>query len=197
MNAQSGGKADSGEVSPSTSSCILQRSLDVVPRAGCTGLSGLAFQKEAKIFINDEACKQQVSRASADSSLWEPLDPWLFLDRLELASISATCCRNSQSVAKCTPFGIFSSFVGCNELNEDEQSPQDSDGTMSEDDVRENTYTEVDESPIPDAGWPNLSEDQQLAFEQDLSFWLHGTSGSKMERLRRASWRFAQVSHIE
>ena len=68
---------------------------------------------------------------------------------------------------------------------------------MSEDDVRENRCTGVDEDPIPDAGWPNLSEDQQLAFEQDLSFWLHGTSGSKMERLRRASWRFAQVSHIE
>ena len=49
---------------------------------------------------------------------WEPLDPWLFLDRVELSRVSATCCRNSQLVNEYTPFGCFSSLVAGRETQD-------------------------------------------------------------------------------
>jgi hypothetical protein len=68
MSAQTGGKAELGEVSPSTSSCILQRSLDVVPRAGCTGPSGLAFKGEGEKAVAEESF---VKEAAAEKTATE------------------------------------------------------------------------------------------------------------------------------
>ena len=39
---------------------------------------------------------------------WEPLDPWLFLDRTELGGVSQTCKRSHQLVGEYTPFLWFS-----------------------------------------------------------------------------------------
>ena len=39
--------------------------------------------------------------------VWEVWDPWLFLDRAELGSLSAACCRNHHLISERTPFGDF------------------------------------------------------------------------------------------
>lgn len=40
-------------------------------------------------------------------SFWEPIDPWLFLDRGELGQVRATCMKHSAMVDQFTPFGAF------------------------------------------------------------------------------------------
>ena len=56
---EEGGKAVTGEVSPCTSSCILQRSLDLVPRAGCTGPLGLISENLDPDY-DDQVCWAQL-----------------------------------------------------------------------------------------------------------------------------------------
>ena len=46
--------------------------------------------------------------ASPSFDVWEPLDPWLFLDRVELGHVSATCTNNMMLVRLCTPFASLS-----------------------------------------------------------------------------------------
>jgi hypothetical protein len=43
---------------------------------------------------------------------WEPLEPWLFLDAKELASVSQTCRTNSDRVSDYTPFANYSASAG-------------------------------------------------------------------------------------
>ena len=52
-------------------------------------------------------------------SVWEEWDPWLFFEKAELASLSATCCQNNYLVSEWTPFGEFTSMT-CNGADEDE-----------------------------------------------------------------------------
>jgi hypothetical protein len=84
-----GRKADRSEVAHESASCILQRPLDVVPRGVSTGPSGL----------NQES--QQIV------GIWEPLDPWLFLDREELRCVRESCPNSAIAVDKFTPFFCF------------------------------------------------------------------------------------------
>jgi hypothetical protein len=107
MSAQTGGKAELGEVSPSTSSCILQRSLDVVPRAGCTGPLGQAEHDEMPSEEKNNDGNEDFYDAAenpAPSSKFEPLDPWLFLGASELGHLSQTCHRSLYLVEANTPF---------------------------------------------------------------------------------------------
>ena len=61
---------------------------------------------------------------------------------------------------------------------------------------KEISGTGFDVEPLTDKGWPDLSEDQQAAFENDVDFWLQGIEGTIRQRLRIGSWRFfhAEVS---
>jgi hypothetical protein len=75
----------------------------------------------------------------------------------------------------------------------DEQSPRVFDGKLSEDGAQEPMFNVFDVGCIPDAGWPDLSEDQQIEFENELKLWLQGAEGTTRQRLRIASWRFFRV----
>jgi len=52
------------------------------------------------------------------------------------------------------------------------------------------------EEPLADNGWPDLSVNQQAAFENDLPLWLQGTEGTTRQRLRIASWRFFHAEAV-
>jgi len=49
-----------------------------------------------------------VNKAPQALHQWEPLDPWLFLDRVELGRVSSTCKANLELVSSNTPFTEFS-----------------------------------------------------------------------------------------
>ena len=58
---------------------------------------------------------EQVPRSAETKSLvgvWETLDPWLFLDRIELGRLSTTCCHNRDLVSRFTPLNDFMAQMG-------------------------------------------------------------------------------------
>ena len=114
---------------------------------------------------------------------WMPCDPWLFLDRVELGRLSATCKKNSVLVAECTPLAAFG-----RRTESEEQRFSDSEVDFEAE--------HVVEEPLADNGWPDLSTDQQAAFENNLPFWLQGTEGTTGQRLRIGSWRFFHADAV-
>jgi len=56
-----------------------------------------------------------VSQAPELQGVWEPIDPWVFLDMKELANISQTCRKSFDLVSANTPFFDVSAEMGSNE----------------------------------------------------------------------------------
>ena len=74
-------------------------------------------QKKHRDGARDNPKPNQSKQTDCDSDMkvsfpttgsWEPLDPWLFLDRTELGGVSQTCKRSHQLVGEYTPFLWFS-----------------------------------------------------------------------------------------
>ena len=51
-------------------------------------------------------CDSDTKVSFPTTGSWEPLDPWLFLDRTELGGVSQTCKRSHQLVGEYTPFSL-------------------------------------------------------------------------------------------
>ena len=87
---------------------------------------------------------------------------------------------------------------GCNSSAAAEDTLESSEQAclLSENVGKETSGTGFDVEPLTDKGWPDLSEDQQAAFENDVDFWLQGIEGTIRQRLRIGSWRsfHAEVS---
>ena len=81
---------------------------------------------------------------------------------------------------------------GCNSSAAAEDTLESSEQAclLSENVGKETSGTGFDVEPLTDKGWPDLSEDQQAAFENDMDFCLQGIEGTIRQRLRIGSWRF-------
>ena len=85
-----GGKAAMGEVSPRTSSGILPRSLDLVPRAGCTGPSGLtskSFTDYAESSDKVDQFREALENEEEEEDEEQEADDVIEVDGAEIHSI--------------------------------------------------------------------------------------------------------------
>ena len=57
--------------------------------------------------------------------VWEPIDPWLLLDKIELGKLRATCQHNYDLVSIFTPFSCFATEFGHAGKEQDSEPPNE------------------------------------------------------------------------
>jgi len=109
-----------------TSICLDPRAPAFVPSAQASVNEEVEGDNAAKNDTRAPTNGREVSfvrdKGAAPIGSWEPLDPWLFLDKVELACVSQTCARNLRLVGDSTPFFSFVPAGVCHDGTDDEGS---------------------------------------------------------------------------
>jgi hypothetical protein len=127
------------------------------------------------------------------SSSWEPLHPWIFLDRQELGRVSATCSRSLELVDSWTPFGAFTSTVQPHTSAEDDCA-----GSVSGDEWDDFHNCPTNHLPLPEDAVESAQVEQSIPSEEHVMFTaeqMRGMVDYTVDQLRAAPcWNMSNDS---